>query len=137
MSTYTPSHTVMALSLSIDTGDILADSRYLRTYTVTSNALSWRRGGAARKAVSLFFERHGSGWPKVFQMRVKMNDPVEQPRKILVDDMNAIHERLNFMQAVIENLPKDGAKRKQLEAAFHTVSREAAYIEIMLSNLEE
>jgi hypothetical protein len=70
-------------------------------------------------------------------MRVKMNDPVEQPRKILVDDMNAIHERLNFMQAVIENLPKDGAKRKQLEAAFHTVSREAAYIEIMLSNLEE
>jgi len=70
-------------------------------------------------------------------MRVKMNDPVEQPRKILVDDMNAIHERLNFMQAVIENLPKDDAKRKKLEAAFHTVSREAAYIEIMLSSLEE
>ena len=87
--------------------------------------------------MSLSFARHGSGWPKVFQMRVKMNDPVEQPRKILVDDMNAIHERLNFMQAVIENLPKDDAKRKKLEAAFHTVSREAAYIEIMLSSLEE
>jgi len=51
--------------------------------------------------------------------------------------MNAIHERLNVMQAVIENLPKDDAKRKKLEAAFHTVSREAAYIETMLSSLEE
>jgi hypothetical protein len=136
MSTCTPSHTVMTLRLLINTGDTMGDSRYLRTYTVTSNALSWRRGRSPESRVP-FFERHGSGWPKVFQMRVKMNDPVEQPRKILVDDMNAIHERLNFMQAVIENLPKDDAKRKKLEAAFHTVSREAAYIETMLSSLEE
>ena len=69
-------------------------------------------------------------------MRVKMNEPVEQSRKILVDDMNAIHERLNKMQAGIEKLPKDGANRKKLEAAFHTLSREAAYVEIMLSSLE-
>jgi len=70
-------------------------------------------------------------------MRVKMNEPVEQSRKMLVDDMNAIHERLNNMQAGIEKLPKDDAKRKRLEATFHTLSREAAYVEIMLSSLEE
>jgi len=64
-----------------------------------------------------------------------MNDPVEQSRKILVDNMNAIHERLDNMQAVIEKLPKDDAKRKKLEAAFHTLSREAAYVETMLSSL--
>jgi hypothetical protein len=66
-----------------------------------------------------------------------MNDPVERSRKILVDDMNAINERLNNMRAVIEKLPKDDAKREKLEAAFHTLSREAAYLETMLSSLEE
>ena len=84
-----------------------------------------------------FFEGHGSGWPKVFQMHVKMNDPVEQSRKILVDDLKAIQERLNNMQAVIEKLPKDDPKRKKLEPAFQTLSKEAAYVEIMLSSLEE
>jgi len=64
-----------------------------------------------------------------------MNDPVEQSRKMLVNDMNAILERLNSMQAVIEKLPKDDAKREKLEAAFHTLSREAAYVETMLSSL--
>jgi hypothetical protein len=64
-----------------------------------------------------------------------MDDPVEQSRKILVNDMNAILERLNSMQAVIEKLPKDDAKREKLEAAFHTLSREAAYVETMLSSL--
>ena len=136
MSTCTPSHTVISLRLLINTGDTLGDSRYLRTYRDFQRP-TLENGGAARKAVSLFFERPGSGWPKVLQMRVKMNYPVEQPRKILVDDMNAIHERLNNMQAGIEKLPKDDAKRKKLEAAFHTVSREAAYIETMLSSLEE
>jgi hypothetical protein len=38
------------------------------------------------------------------------------------------------MQAVIG--AKDDAKRKKLEAAFHTVQR-TAYIETMLSSLEE
>ena len=62
-----------------------------------------------------------------------MNDPVEQSRKILVDDMNAILERLNNMQAAIEKLPNDDANRKKLQAAFHALSREAAY-ETMLSS---
>jgi hypothetical protein len=63
-----------------------------------------------------------------------MNDPVEQSRKILVDDMNAILERLNNMQAAIEKLPNDDANRKKLQAAFHALSREAAYVETMLSS---
>ena len=41
-----------------------------------------------------------------------MNDPVEQSRKILVDDMNAILERLNNMQAAIEKLPNDDGPAK-------------------------
>jgi len=64
-----------------------------------------------------------------------MNDPVEQSRKILVDDLKTIQERLNNMQAVIEKLPKNTPKRKELEAAFQTLSREAAYVETMLSGL--
>ena len=51
--------------------------------------------------------------------------------------MNAIHERLNNLQAGIEKLPKDDAKRKRLEAAFHMLSREAANVENMLSCREE
>jgi len=62
-----------------------------------------------------------------------MNDPVDQSRKILVDDLKTIQERLNNMQAVIEKLPKNAPKRKELEAAFQTLSREAAYVETMLS----
>jgi len=64
-----------------------------------------------------------------------MNDPVEQSRKMLVDDLKTIQERLNNMQAVIEKLPKNAPKRKELEAAFQTLSREAAYVETMLSGL--
>jgi len=64
-----------------------------------------------------------------------MNDPVEQSRKILVDDLKTIQERLNNMQAVIEKLPKNAPKRKELEVAFQTLSREAAYVETMLSGL--
>ena len=64
-----------------------------------------------------------------------MNDPVEQSRKILVDDLKTIQERLNNMQIVIEKLPKNAPKRKELEAAFQTLSREAAYVETMLSGL--
>ena len=64
-----------------------------------------------------------------------MNDPVEQSRKILVDDLKTIQERLNNMQAVIEKLPKNAPKRKELEAAFQTLSSEAAYVETMLSGL--
>jgi len=62
-----------------------------------------------------------------------MNDPVDQSRKILVDDLKTIQERLNNMQAVIEKLPKNAPKRKELEADFQTLSREAAYVETMLS----
>ena len=62
-----------------------------------------------------------------------MNDPVEQSRKMLVDDLKTIQERLNNMQIVIEKLPKNAPKRKELEAAFQTLSREAAYVETMLS----
>jgi len=62
-----------------------------------------------------------------------MNDPVDQSRKILVDDLKTIQERLNNMQAVIEKLPKNAPKRKELEAAFQTLSREAAYVETRLS----
>ena len=58
-----------------------------------------------------------------------MNDPVEQSRNILVDDLKTIQGRPNNMQAVIEKLPKNGPKRKELEAAFQTLSREAAYVE--------
>jgi hypothetical protein len=65
----------------------------------------------------------------------KMNDPMKHSRKILVDDLKAIQERLNNMQAVIEKLPKDDPKRKKLEPAFQTLSREAAYVETMLSGL--
>jgi hypothetical protein len=64
-----------------------------------------------------------------------MNDSAEQSRKILVDDLKTIQERLSNMQAVIEKLPKNAPKRKELEAAFHTLSREAAYVETMLSDL--
>jgi len=64
-----------------------------------------------------------------------MNDPVEQSRKILVDDLKTIQERLNNMQAVIEKLPKNAPKRKELEVAFQTLSREAAYVETMLSGI--
>jgi AAA15 family ATPase/GTPase len=64
-----------------------------------------------------------------------MNGAVEQSRKILVDDLKTIQERLNNMQAVIEKLPKNAPKRKELEAAFQTLSREAAYVETMLSGL--
>jgi len=45
----------------------------------------------------------------------KMNDPVEQSRKILVDDPETIQERPNYMRAVSEKLPKNGPKRKELE----------------------
>jgi hypothetical protein len=44
-----------------------------------------------------------------------MNDPVEQSRNILVDDLKTIQGRPNNMQAVIEKLPKNGPKRKELE----------------------
>jgi hypothetical protein len=64
-----------------------------------------------------------------------MNDPVEQSRKILVDDLKTIQDRLNNMQTVIEKLPKNAPKRKELEAAFQRLSREAAYVETMLSGL--
>ena len=64
-----------------------------------------------------------------------MNDPVDQSRKILVDDLKTIQERLNNMQAVIEKLPKNAPKRKELEVAFQTLSREAAYVETMLSGI--
>ena len=46
--------------------------------------LRWMKGTQPEKLCP-FFERHGSGWPKVFQMHVKRNDPVEQSRKILVE----------------------------------------------------
>jgi len=64
-----------------------------------------------------------------------MNDPVEQSRKILVDDLKTIQDRLNNMQTVIEKLPKNAPKRKELETAFQSLSREAAYVETMLSGL--
>jgi hypothetical protein len=66
----------------------------------------------------------------------KMNDPVEQSRKILVDHLETIQERPNNMRAVSEKLPKNGPKRKELErSAFQALSREAAYLETMLSGL--
>jgi len=64
-----------------------------------------------------------------------MNDPVEQSRNILVDDLKTIQGRPNNMQAVIEKLPKNGPKRKELEAAFQNAVQRSGLRRDPLSGL--
>jgi hypothetical protein len=62
----------------------------------------------------------------------KMEDPRKQSRNFLLEEINAIHVRLDAMQEEYEKWPENHPFRKRVEAAHQAVCIEAVNLKKIL-----
>ncbi len=66
-----------------------------------------------------------------------MEDPRKQSRNLLLQEINAIHDRLDAMQEEYEKWPENHPFREKVEAAHHAVCIEAVNLKKILVEISK